>query len=175
MVVLQCWSWWECNMISVCSLWPQLPSPRLEQTQQQSDRQLDSAPALTDRLQDVVHGSRMYLRGRVISGPLWWSYGASQRGAQETMRAQISPGGLSHSFGFIHMTGYMESCVLSGCSGLKGLSDRSSRSITQVWACCSDNAHTQEIQRSTERTGACDVQHWTSTSKHVDIPYQHQY
>lgn len=39
---------------------------------------------------------------------------------------------VSQLFGSIHMTAYMEGCVLSGCSGLKDLSDRRSRCIAQV-------------------------------------------
>ncbi len=136
--------------------------PEAEKSQQRSDWQLDSAWLWLTAYWIVVQ-PQMVPRGQTDLRPPWRSYGASQRGTQ----AQISLGGLSHLFDFIHMTGYMEGCVLSGCSGLKGLSDRHSCSIAQVWACFSDNkyTHTQE--------DTMDAQGSTRRLVHVMCIYKH--
>ena len=60
-----------------------------------------------------------------------WSITKKSTGRDE-VSDQSGRSTVSQPFGSIHMTAYMEGCVLAGCSGLKGLSDRSSRCIAQV-------------------------------------------
>lgn len=104
--------------------------------------------ALTDSVQNVMQGPNWTQASVAIIRSITKRSTGRDEDSDQPVRS-ITPVWL-----YTHDRLHGRLCSL-WCSGLKGLSDRNSCSIAQVWACCSDNTNTTLLQRSTCICSTC--------------------